>query len=102
MLDGGNKTEPPASVLTYTSVVSREMVQIALTLAALNDLQVKTSDVKNAYLMAPCAEKIYTVLGMEFRTDAGKTAVIVWALYGLKSADASFHRHLVDCMRTLG
>jgi len=31
--------------LTYASVVSRETVVIALTLAALNDLQVKGSDV---------------------------------------------------------
>ena len=102
LVAGGHKTEPPASVLTYASVVSRETVRIALTVAALNDLQVKTSDVQNAYLTAPCAEKIYTVLGLEFGADAGKTAVIVRALYGLKSAGASFQRHLADCMRTLG
>jgi len=39
---------------------------------------------------------------MEFGTDAGKMSIIVWALYGLKSACASFQRHLADCMRTLG
>ena len=71
LVAGGHKTEPPASVLTYASVVSRETVRVALTVAALNDLQVKTSDVQNAYLTAPCAEKIYTVLGLEFGADAG-------------------------------
>jgi len=83
-------------------VVSRETIQIAFTIAALNDLQVKASDVQNAYLTAPCAEKIYTVLSLEFGSDAGKTAIVVRALYGLKSASASFQRHLADCMRTLG
>ena len=41
----GNMTEAPAT-LTYASVVSRESVRIALTLAAINDLQVKTADIK--------------------------------------------------------
>jgi hypothetical protein len=41
---GGHMTESPLSN-TYASVVSRESVQIALTLAALNDLQVKTADI---------------------------------------------------------
>ena len=46
------------AVVTYASVVSRETVRIALTIAALNDLEVKASDVMNAFLIAPCAEKI--------------------------------------------
>ena len=56
---GGHRTEVPAT-LTYASVVSRDTVRIALTLAALNRLEVKTSDIQNAYLTAPCAEKIWT------------------------------------------
>ena len=82
--------------------MSRESVRIALTLAALNDLEVKSSDIKNAYLTAPNTEKIWTVLGPEFGSDAGKRAYIVRALYGLKSAGASFRNHLAACMRTLG
>ena len=34
----GHQTEPPASVLMYAIVVSREMVRIALTITALNDV----------------------------------------------------------------
>ena len=94
-------TEAPA-VMTYASIVSRETVRIALTIAALNDLEVKASDVQNAYLTAPCAEKIYTRLGPEFGPDKDKLAVIVRALYGLKSAGASFGKHISDCMRTMG
>jgi hypothetical protein len=68
----------------------------------LNDLQVKVSDIENAYITAPCSEKIWTVLGPEFGSDAGKTAIVVRALYGVKSAGASFRNHLADCMKHLG
>ena len=53
-------TLTPAT-LTYASVVSRESVRIALTIAALNDLKVKAGDVLNAYLTAPVSEKIWCV-----------------------------------------
>ena len=42
---GGHMTEAPAT-LTYASVVSRESVRIALTMAALHGLEVKTGDIK--------------------------------------------------------
>ena len=53
LVAGGHMTDAPP-VLTYASVVSRETVRIALTMAALNDLEVKASDIQNAYLTAPC------------------------------------------------
>ena len=93
------KTPPP--VMTYASVVSCEL-RIALTKNALNDLQVKASDVQSAYLASPCEEKIWTVLGTEFGQDTGKKAIIVHALYGLKSSGGFFSRHISDCMRNLG
>jgi len=98
LVAGGQQIETPASDLMYTSVLSRETFPIAFTLAALNDLKVKASDVQNVYLTAPCTDKIFTVLRIEFSMDAGKTAIIIRALYGLKSAGASFQRHLADCM----
>ena len=99
LVAGVHMTEAPA-VIMYASVVSRETVRIALTITALNDLEVKASDIQNAYLTAPCAERIYTRLGPEFRPDQNKIMVIVRALYGLKSARTSFGRHISDCMRT--
>ena len=41
LVAGGHMTTPPSATVTYASVVSRESVRIALTLAALNDLEVK-------------------------------------------------------------
>lgn len=94
-------TEPPKT-LTYASVVSRESVRIAMTLATLNDLEVKVADIQNAYLTAPCQEKIYIRVGDEFGEDSGKLTIIVRALYGLASSGAAFRNHLADCMRELG
>jgi hypothetical protein len=98
MVAGGHVTEVPA-VMTYSSVVSRESVRIALTLAALNDLEVKASNIMNAYLTSPCEEKIWTVLGPEFGDNAGQKAILVRALYRLKSAGVLFSQHLAYCMR---
>ena len=81
-------------MITYASVVSRKTVRIALALASLNNLEVKVSDIENAYITTPCTEKIWT--------DAGQQAIVVHALYGLKSAGASFCNNLADCMNHLG
>ena len=45
LVAGGHKTDPPTS-MTYSSVVSRESVRIAFTIAALNNLDVIMSDVE--------------------------------------------------------
>jgi hypothetical protein len=97
----GHTTDTPHA-MTYASVVSREAVRIALTLAALNDLDVKMADIENAHLMAPLTEKVWSVLGPEFGYDAGKRALIVRALYGLNSTGAAFRTHLAECMKHLG
>jgi hypothetical protein len=91
-----------STIMTYASVVTHEIVRIALTLAALNDLKVKAADILNAYISALIKEKVWCALGPEFGSNAGKSAIIVRALYGLTSAGAAFHAHLVDCMRHLG
>jgi len=101
LVAGGHRTEAPATI-TYASVVSRETVRIALLMAALNDLEVKIGNVLNAYITAPVTKKVWTVLGPEFGSDAGKTAIIVRALYGLKSAGAAFRAHLASFMRQMG
>jgi Reverse transcriptase (RNA-dependent DNA polymerase) len=104
LVAGGHMTDPPAAI-TYASVVSRESIQIALTIAALNGLKVLAADIKNlnAYLNSPCEEKVWTVLGPEFGPELeGKRAKIVRSLYGLKSAGAAYRYHLATCMEHLG
>ena len=102
LVAGGHMTDPPASQ-TFASVVSRESVRIGLLLAALNDLNVLTGDLQNAYLNAPCEEKVWTTCGPEFGLEyQGRKALLCRALNGLKSAGASFHNHLVSCLSHLG
>jgi hypothetical protein len=72
MVARGHMTETPSS-MTYASVVLRKSVQIALMLAALNDLQVKTADIEHANLTTPVSEKIWTTLGPELGKDWGCT-----------------------------
>ena len=101
LVAGGHMTTAPASV-TYASVVLQETVRMALMLAALNDLDVQCGDVMNAYITAPVREKIWTILGPEHGEEEGKKAIIVRALYGLKSSGAAFRAHLYECMEALG
>jgi hypothetical protein len=75
---------------------------VALTLDALNDVDVKMADIENACLPAPITEKVWTVLGPEFVDDTGKRALLVRDLYGLKSAGEAFRNHLAECMNHLG
>jgi hypothetical protein len=101
LVTGGHRTEAPATI-TYASVVSRETVCIALLMAALNNLEVKIGNVLNVYITAPITEKVWTVLGPKFGSNAGKSAVIVRTLYGLKSAGAAFRAHRASFMRQMG
>jgi len=52
----GHKTRPPLSI-TYSSVVLRDSVRIALTIASLNSLDVSACDIENAYFNTTCREK---------------------------------------------
>ena len=76
--------------MTYSSVVSRDRVRIALTISALNGLKVKTCDIQNAYLTTKCREKIWTKYGLEFGSDTGIPMIIVRSMYGLKSSGSVF------------
>ena len=95
-------TEVPTN-LTYSSVVSRDSVRIALTVAALNGVDILACDIQNAYLSAPCRERIWTIAGPEFGVkDCGKTMLVVRALYGLKSSGAAFRSFLAETLYDLG
>ena len=101
MVAGGHMTETPSSI-TYASVVSQDSVRIALLIAALNDLKVLGRDIQNAYLTAPCREKVFTYAGPEFGSDKGKLMIAVRALYGLKSSGAAFRDFLAEELHDAG
>jgi hypothetical protein len=101
LVAGGHVTKP-LLVFRYASVVTRESVQIALLIPALNDMSVVGADISNAYLKAPTMGKEWTILGAEWGSDAGKKAIIVRAPYGLKLSGAAYRNHLTSYIRSLG
>ena len=62
LVAGGHWTEAQATI-KYASAVSRETFWIALMISTLNDLEVKSADILNAYVKAFVTEKILTILG---------------------------------------
>ena len=102
LVHDGHKV-PPTETSAYAGVVSRESVRIALTYAALNELDVCAADIQNAYLQAPASEKYFIICGPEFGSEnMGKIAIIKRALYGGPVSGANFRNHLRDCMEMLG
>ena len=97
----GHKTQPPKAMV-YSSVVSRDSVRLILLLAALNDLEILSADVQNAFLTAPNKEKVYLKTGPEFGVHQGKIFIVTKALYGLKSASASFRSYVADALDNIG
>ncbi len=68
LIAGGHMTKAPAT-LTYASVMSQKTMRIALLMAVPNDIDIWAADVLNAYITAPCHEKIWTTLGKEIGDD---------------------------------
>ena len=97
----GHRISTP-STMTYSSVVFRDSVRICLTLAALSDLKVLSCDIQNAFLTAPNKEKVYIIAGPEFGAEASQIMIVTRALYGLRSAGASFRSFLADHFREMG
>ena len=59
-------------------------------------------NIQNAYLTADCRERIYTIAGPEFGSEAGTILIVKKALYGLKSSGADFRAHLADTLHGIG
>ena len=98
----GDKLEPPKAD-TFASVVSRDSVRLFFLLAALNDLEVLSCDIQNAYISAPAREKLWTEFGTELGPKyAGRKAIISKALYGLRSSGRAFREHMAQILRDMG
>ena len=83
--------------MRYSSVAARDSVRICLLIAALNGLDIMSTDIGNAYLNAKCKEKVHiNKIGSElFGPECeGRSAIIVRALYGLASAGNSWRQTL--------
>ena len=66
---------PPT--ISHASVDSCETVRISLKMLASNNMSVKTADIMNTYIKAPCRENMYTILGPEFVPYERNMVIIV-------------------------
>lgn len=73
---------------------NKEIVWIELTIVSLNTLQVMAANIMNAYITVLNEENIWTTLGLGFSREMGCKAIVVRALYGLKSVGAAFRKSL--------
>jgi hypothetical protein len=90
----GHKT-PNSTTASFSGVVYRDSIRIALTHAALLGLPVIGADICNAYLQAQSLEKHFIICGPEFGIEnEGRVALIWRALYGGKVAGRDFWHHL--------
>ena len=90
----GHKTPQP-DWSTFGGAVSREIIRINLTYAALDDLLWFDAEIQNTYLQAPSSGKHYIICGPKLGLDnEGKIAIIVWVLYGGKYAGSDYCCHV--------
>ena len=83
-------------------MVSRSSARIAFVLTAPNEVDILAADIGNSYLNAPCKEQIHVTISDNFLfgpENNGTTAVIVRALYGLKSARNSWRQNFAIKLR---
>ena len=60
LVAGGHMTEPPKDSV-YSGVVSLRSLRLICFLAELNDLELMSADIGNAYLEAKTKEKVYII-----------------------------------------
>ena len=71
-------------------------------IAAKTNLKIATADIGNAFINAPCKEKVWTIAGDEFGDKKGAKISLARALYGLASASRAFHEFLGDTFLRMG
>ena len=101
LVTGGHNTNPKKDS-TYASVLSRDSVHIAFTVAALNEFDALCADLQNAYLNAPTSKKNWYEAGLGFGSNSGLSALIFSAVYGLKSSGARWRDNMAATLRAGG
>jgi Reverse transcriptase (RNA-dependent DNA polymerase) len=97
----GQLTDIPLDSV-YSGVVSLQGLRIMIFLAELNELEVWSTDIGNAYLEAHTQEKLYIIAGPEFGELQNHILVIEKALYGLRSLGKRWHERFADCLKEEG
>ena len=83
-------------------MVTRESIRIAFLIAALNEVDILSANIGNAYLQAPAREQVHTTAGPEFGLSRiRETVIIVRVMYGLKTSGAAWHAQLSETLHSM-
>jgi len=101
LVAGGHLVDS-SGISTRSTVVSAYSSRLMDIIAHRDGLTKKTGDVGNAFITAPCLEKVYSVAGKEFGDRSETLMIIKKALYGLASSSRAFRGYFADFLRSLG
>jgi Reverse transcriptase (RNA-dependent DNA polymerase) len=101
LVAGGHPVEP-RGMSHMSTAVKGISIRLLLTIAHRDGLSVLTGDVSNAFITAPCLEKVYSYAGPEFGERAGSIVVLNKAMYGLRSSGRAFRADFAETLRAMG
>jgi hypothetical protein len=89
-------------VSTRSTVVKTISVRLIDLISHRDNLTLKHGDVGNAFITAPCMEKIYSRATPEFGERSEAIVILNKALYGLRTSGRAFRNTFADFLRQLG
>ena len=89
LVAGGHLVDPH-SISTHSTMVKGVSVCLLDVIAHCDNLKVLCGDVGNAFVTAPCLEKVYSRAGPKFGDCQDAIMVLEKALYGLRSSSHAF------------
>ena len=85
----------------YSSVININSLRMLLAIAATENLDMMSFDIKSAFLYGDLQEVIYMQLPKDFETN-GKICKLKKAIYGLKQAPQQWFKRLTDFLKSEG
>ena len=86
----------PHGISTHSTVVKGVSVCLLDAISHRDNLKVLYGNVGNAFVTAPCLEKVYSRAGPKFGDRQDAFMVLVKVLYGLWSSSHAFRGHFAD------
>ena len=86
----------------WSTVVKAVRVRLLDIISHRDNLNVLCDDIGNAFVTAPCLEKVCSVAGPEFGQQEGAVVIIRKALYGLKSSSRAFRMFFAKFLKGCG
>jgi hypothetical protein len=87
---------------TFAPVVSYTGIRVALSIAAVADLEIMQFDVKTAFLNGELDPPIYIIQPPGYSDGSSKVCLLQRALYGLKQAPAAWYSRMDGFLKTFG